>query len=130
MHEHGHGTDSRAALNSLLIIKIWSTVGLLVAGTGAWSFELLGLTAASIHHQQTSVKVQELLLDFALAAFVFVLLIECHNAPSNRLSYRNYLRRVAAPTRAHSDIDIAEINLRNFRNYMTGIKETELTVSS
>jgi hypothetical protein len=61
------------------------TVGLLVAGAGATTTELLGLAAAGIGDEEAAVVLDQGLLDLALRLLVDVLLVVCYNSLGDRL---------------------------------------------
>lgn len=52
-----------------------STVGLLEAGSGTWTAELLGLAAARVRNQQGAIVLQQDLLDLVLGRLIDV----CHS---------------------------------------------------
>lgn len=69
---------------SLSSTYIWRTltVGLLVAGAGAGSTELLGLAAPRVGHQQRPVVLDQNVLDFFLRGLVHI----CNRPPGRRIT--------------------------------------------
>merc|ERR1711963_9876 len=87
---------------------IFLTVGLLVAGTGAGSSELLGLAAPRISDQQAAVVADQQVSDLLLARLVHVLLVVGDQRLADGLANGIDLGHVTAATHAHANVDAGE----------------------
>lgn len=85
------------------------TVGLLVAGTGTGTTELLGLRATVVGNEQGAVVLDKSLLELVLGVLVNVLLVVGDDGLGDGLADGVDLRGVATTGDANADVDTGEL---------------------
>ena len=85
------------------------TVGLLVAGAGTATTELLGLGTAVVGNQECAVVLSKSLLQLVLGVLVDVLLVVGDNGLGDSLTDGVDLRGVTTTGNADTDVDTGEL---------------------
>jgi len=98
------------------------TVGLLVAGTGTTTTELLGLRAPGVRDQQGPVVGHEQVLDLLLRGLINVLLVIRNHGLGDRLSDGVELGRCTSALHAHADVEVGETSVTQQQDWLEDLE--------